>query len=272
MRHDAWLTPLQSSSDPGIVLLLFLGLFVLVGVVVAALGAAHLRTWLVLKRTSAVPPGDVSTGAVQVEGSADVAERNLVAPFTESECLALELEVETYQSDADGYSWETKFQKDQAVPFLVGDHAGRVAVDPDGAETSLATELQTVVDRDETPPDHVQRFLDQQGMEHESGSFGLGPLSLSAGDKHRFTERRLDVGEGVYVAGTAAMDRSIDGVSPVVQGDPDDSFRDRFSGIPFLVADTDEGAAQRRQLKKGLLQLTFGAIFAGIPVLFLFAG
>jgi hypothetical protein len=260
---------LQSSSDPGIGLLLFLGLFVVAGLAIAATGVAHLRTWVLLKRGSAVSPGDASTGPVQVEGTAAVADRNLVAPFTETECLAFELEVEKYRHDDDGSNWKTKVREDHAVPFLVSDHTGRVAVDPDGADTSLATEFRTVVDRDETPPDRVQRFLDQQGMEHESGSFDLGPLSLSTGDKHRFTERRLDVDESVYVSGEAVMDRSIDGITPVVEGTPHDSVRDRFRGVPFLVADTDEGAAERRQLKKALGRLVFGAIFAGIPLFFL---
>jgi hypothetical protein len=109
------------------------------------------------------------SGVVEVTGTATPLEETVVAPYTETECLAHEYKTEVKEHDHDqddaGTDWRTVDQGSGEVAFAVEDDSGTVAVDPSGAELSMADE------------------------------------QLSNNTHRRRIEERLDVGETVHVYG-----------------------------------------------------------------------
>lgn len=252
--------------------LLFLGVFLVVGLAIVAYGVANLWTYVQLKSMTPTDAHAVGSGTVEVEGEAAVGEHTIEAPFTGEDCLAYEFEVEEYHYDDDGSNWQTEVQGTETVPFRIEDGTGAVGVEPTASSLSVERDYRVDVGRDEQPPERVREFLEgRSDLDHETGSFDLGPVSIGTGDRRRFTERRLDPGTTAYVAGTAEPTTAVDGASPTVHG-PDASGRlGRLFGAPFVVADAGEDETEWRHLKLGIGSLLFGALFAAIP-LFVLSG
>lgn len=245
---------------------LFLGLFVLAGVAMLTYGVANLRTYLQLRSMTPTDAHTVGSGLVEVEGEAAVGERTLEAPFSGAECLAYEYEVERYDYDDDGSNWETRSQGTKTVPFHVQDETGTVGVKPTETGLSVARNFRTHVEADERPPDRIQAFLDDEAfVDHDTAMFDVAGITIG-GDKHRFTERRIDPGESVYVAGRAEPTTAVDGESPtVVDGTGGGRLASLF-GDPFVVADAGEDEAEWRHLKLGVAMVLVGLVFGGIPL------
>lgn len=260
---------LQIGGEPLWVLAL-LSLFLLVGLAFMTTGLLYVRRYVHMKRLEPVDAYEVDSGTVELEGTVHPGDRTLEAPFSGSECVAYEFEVEKYRHDDDGSNWKTKREGSAQEPFRVRDATGAVGVEPTADSLSLERDYRTVVGRGEDPPPRIQAFLDEEDtLDHDTGSFTLGPLSVETGDKHRFTERRLDPGQTVYVTGTADAMHAVAGETPSITPTEGDRLRSLFAD-PFIVADVGETHAQRRQLFGGLGALLFGLLFAAIPSVMLY--
>jgi hypothetical protein len=255
------------------------GVFALVGGLILLAGVGRLVAWGRLRLRAATAVSAARPGAVELVGTATTHETTLPAPFSAGDCLAYTYRVERYDPDDDGSNWDTVSEGSAGVPFLLSDHTGSVLVDPDGAELLFARSHRSEVDNDEEPPPVIGRFLEAETtVEHATGSISLGPLEIATGDRHRFTATRLDPGEPVYVAGEAVsvfdLDARPDGnYSHVVRrpGSRLPSLLRRLVAAPFVVADGDEAVAQRRLLRRGLLNAAFGAAFAAVGLFVLVA-
>lgn len=257
---------------PPLGMLAFLSLFVLAGLAIVGLGLSKLRALVQMLRIDGETVADVSTGPAEVEGTPSPLDETLEAPFTGTECLAYEIEVERYRHDDDGSNWHTVEDDDVSVPFEVRDGTGSVRVDPSDATLSLEDSYERVVDRDERPPDRIEEFLTYSDVEHETGSFEIGPIDVGTGDKHRFTERRLEPGGTAYVLGVAEYDSSVSTNLAFGVADRRDGLLGRLLGHPFVVSDAGESATRKRMALGGIVLLLFGAFFGGVPLLMVLGG
>jgi hypothetical protein len=246
-------------------ILLFGGLFLLVGLPLAAVGGSGLRKWWMMRR---MDPNStvVEPGLQEFEGRAHAVDGTVETPFTGSQSLISVTHVERYSSSGEGSNWDTVTKDVETVPFEVEQAGTRVAVDPEHANHLLTDEFQVDTrDTDDLPP-QVQDYVD--GNLDMGSTVELGPIELG-GRRHRFTEKRLDDGEEVYVMGPAKQDpASVPGGSDarlaIAPGER--AWRQRLLGDPFVVSDTGEEGAIERQFKSAVWILLFGILFAGAGV------
>jgi hypothetical protein len=250
----------------------FVSLFLLIGLAILGYGLLNVRTYAKIKLRTPTDAHAIGSGAVEVEGEAKAGNRTLEAPLTGKSCIAYEFEVEKYRHDDDGSNWHTRAQGAEVVPFRIADGTGVVGVEPTESSLSVERDYRVVVDRDETPPERVQAFVDgRDDLDHDTGSFDLGPLSVGTGDKHRFTERRLDPGMEAYVSGRAEPAVAVDGATPTVGDTGSGGVLGSVLAEPFVVADAGEDEVQWRYLKLGVGATLFGLLFSGIPAFMLTA-
>lgn len=267
----AWV-PVVRMAFPPLGMLAFLSLFVVAGLAVAGVGISKLQALVQMVRIDGETVTDVSTGPAEVEGTPSALDDTLEAPFTGTECVAYEVEVERYRHDDDGSNWHSVEEGDESVPFEIRDGTGSVRVDASDATLSLEDSYQEVVDRDERPPERIEEFLAGVDVEHDTGSFEIGPIDVGTGDKHRFTERRLEAGGTAYVLGVAGYDYSVSTDLTFGAAEGRDGVLGQLLGHPFVVADAGESATRKRMALGGLGLLLFGAFFAGVPLLMILGG
>ncbi|GCF14890.1 hypothetical protein Harman_28250 [Haloarcula mannanilytica] len=243
--------------------------FLAVGAVLLARGGRELRTVVHILRNDPVPVGSLDgyTGPVEITGTAVADEEagTVTAPFTGSKCLAYTYEVEEYRSSGKHSSWETLDEGQGGVDFVVDDGGARVRVNPDGADVRFESQSVTVSPGTELPErlaDYVERT---EAVEAQDGSVNLLVTEISLGNKQRFTERRLDVGEDVYVYGQAMRGPATEWGSNLVDavvGDGD--------GTPvFVISDTSERGTAWRIARGAITETVFGLVIvaAGVFVL-----
>jgi hypothetical protein len=231
----------------------------LAGVFLVLTGVGRLEVWRHLKAGSAVAPGDVTAGNVQVQGRIRPAADVLTAPLTGRDCVAYEHEIAVELATMSDSRWRTVDSSADLVPFLVADDDGTVAVVPEDADVSLPDSYEVTVDEDEDLPVTLQVSLEDHDVD------------VSPDDRVRFTERRFDRRHPVFVAGDADDTRQLDGVTPVVF-DPargDRSLRDRVTTFPFVVGPGGETQVERSYLLSGLARLGVGVACIPFGGLFL---
>lgn len=237
-------------------------------------GGRRLRTTYHILRNDPLDVHSVNghRGPVEVEGQAvpDEDRGTVTAPFTGATCLAYTYEVEELRSSGKNSSWHTLDEGQAGVDFLVDDGTGRVRVDPQGADIRLDGDSVTVSPGDELP-DRLARYVEStEAVDKQDGTVNLLVTEVNTGNKQRFTERRLDVGETVYVYGQATRGPSTGWGSSVV-----DAVIGDGNAIPtFVVSDTDERGTAWRFARGGLWRVTvglgilgFGAVAWGSAVL-----
>jgi len=90
----------------------------------------------------------------------------------------------------------------------VDDGDARVRVEPAGASLHFGDHV-TNVDPGDEPPERIRQFVAAtDDVDAQDRALNLGPLKLNLGNQQKFVERRLDVGETVYVYGEAFEERS----------------------------------------------------------------
>lgn len=242
--------------------LLFGGGFFLIGLAMVAFGGHGLRRWWTMRR---MDPNSmvVEPGVQEFEGRARAIDGTVTAPFTGSQSLLYNAEVERYSSSHNGSNWSTVNQDTEAAPFEV-DHAGpTVAVDPANADHFLTDEFQVDTKETENLPPRVQEYVDEN---LETGStIELGPIEVG-GQRYRFTEERLDDGEEVYVLGPADRNPGavpVDSDARLAVATAERDWLEQLTGDPFLISDTGEEGAKGRQLKQAVVVFLFGLVFGG---------
>jgi hypothetical protein len=265
-----------SVSDPT-TLLLVAGLVVLGLLVLALLAGAALMMlrWRHLSAADADTFRATLSGPLELVGTASVPPGgdSFRAGVSATECLVSELEVQTYESGSKGGgSWTTQESRTTTRPFHVETAGGTVRVEPDGATLVLDTRTVAELDGGEDATGRTAAVLEAIGVKRTTGSVDLGVTTLDYGDRTRLRERRVDVGETVYVAGTAVTDDSAVGGF----GGPDAVVREltgrsRLASLlafPFVVGDGGETAVRRYFLKRafwfGLLAVLFAAVWVAL--------
>lgn len=204
-------------------------------------------------------------GPVEIEGSASPLEETgtVTAPFSGSECVAYTYEVEELRSSGKSSSWHTLDEGMAGVDFLVEDETGAVRVDPDGADIRLEDHSTHLSPGDELPPRIEAYVRDTEDVEPQDTTVDLLVTELNLGNEQRFTERRLDVGETVYVYGQVRR-----GSTPAWGSRRVGAVVQDGAGVPlFVISDTDERGTAWRFARTGLVRVGLGGILLVVVVL-----
>ena len=263
------------------------GLLLLGGVI----GLAGISTFRGYFRMAGTDPTDVAavepgTDEVELSGSARPVRDPFTAPLSGKGTLAY-----NYKVRRRGQGWSDIVSEGDAVPFLLDDGTGEIVVDPRGARWTFEKETWEVDDGEE-PPGTIREFLERNDSDRLAAS-----EVVYDGDR-QFWERRLELGEDVYVYGPVragpAEDAPEGTVDPYVGAEEFDERavgttnvgailnRDFIPGIGdhrktltmggaseatiFTVSDTGEKAAQRRILKQGAILSVLGVAVAAAGV------
>jgi hypothetical protein len=234
-----------------------------VGVYLLIAGGRQLRTVYHILRNDPVPVRDLHghRGPVEIEGSAVESDDGTVtAPFTGSPCLAYTYEVEELRSSGKNQSWQTLDTGMGGVDFVVDDGTGRVRVDPSGADIHLESHSVTVPAGTELPDRLAQYVESTDAVEKQTRTVDIVITKLAVGNKQRFTERRLDVGEDVYVYGQATAGPTAEWGSNLV-----DALVGDGDGTPvFVISDTDERGTAWRIARTSIWRIGAGIGMVGI--------
>jgi hypothetical protein len=246
--------------------LFLVGLAVIAGYFVFT-GGRQLTTVFHILRNDPLPIRELHghRGPVEIEGQATEGEGGTVtAPFTGSSCLAYTYEVE----ERNGKSWRTLDEGMGGTDFVVDDGTGRVRVDPTGAEVHLESHSVGVPAGSELP-DRLAAYVDSTAaVDPPDKSVDLLLTEVTVGKQQRFTERRLDGGETVYVYGEASRGPATDWGSSLV-----DALIGTGDRTPvFVISDTDERGTAWRIARGSVLELGFGLVLFVAVVGTLFDG
>lgn len=205
-------------------------------------------------------------GPVEIQGTAVEGDDGTVtAPFTGSECLVYTYEVQELRSSGKSSHWKTLDSGQDGVDFVVDDGTDRVRVDPTGAAVHLGDHTVTVSPGTELP-DRLARYVEAtDSVEKQDRTVNLLVTELNVGNEQRFVERRLDVGEGVYVYGEASR-----GPAPEWGSNLVDAVVGAGETTPvFVISDTSERATAWRIAREGLVRLGFGLLVTLVVLVFL---
>ncbi|MDS0259454.1 E3 ubiquitin ligase family protein [Haloarcula sp. S1CR25-12] len=226
-------------------------------------GGRRLTTVYHILRSDPLPVRELHghRGPVEIEGRAVEGDDGTVAaPFTGSRCLAYTYEAEELRSSGKTESWETLDTGMGGVDFVVDDGTGRVKVDPAGADIHLESHSVTVPPHTELPERIARYVAATDGVDPQDGVVDLKVTQFKVGNKQRFTERRLDVGETVYVYGQARRGPSVEWGSDLV-----DALVGDGDGTPvFVISDTDERGTAWRIARGGLWRAGLGLFVAAV--------
>jgi hypothetical protein len=267
-------SPLGASPDTGTLLLL--SVLVVLGLLTLALLAGStlmLFRWRQLSASDADAFRATPSGPVELVGPASPAPESdsFRAGVSGIECLVSEIDVQSYQSSGQsGGSWVTEESRTTTRPFHVETPGGIFRVEPDGARLVLDSNIVDELDAGEDATGRTAAFLDAIGVERTTGSVDLKITKLDYGDRTRIREGRVDVGEEVYVAGSAVTDDptvgGFGGPDAVVRARPDRSRLQRLFDFPFVIGDGGEKAVRWHFLKRALGFAAVALLFGGVWV------
>lgn len=246
-----------------LIALLVGGVFLVIGLTQIARASSELRTVYHILSNDPIPIRDLPSrsGPVEIEGTAAVDDDHdpVRSIFTESQCLAYDYEVEEYRSSGKNSSWHTLDSGSEAVPFVVEDDTGAVRVSPDNAEFRFEDHTLRIEGGQE-PPERIRAYIERtDAVDPQDKSLDVVVTELDYGNDQRFTERRLDPGEDVYVYGTVGSGPGGEWGSRLV-----DAVIEDGPGIPeFVVSDTTERATARRIGKSAAVKAATGLLFGG---------
>lgn len=222
----------QASGDEGeLVLLVPMALLGLLGAYAVWRGASMLGQGYRIGSNDPIPVerARIADGVVEIEGTAHPLSETIESQYTDTECLAHEWKKQRQRTREgpegnERTTWRTTDEGSEAVPFLVRDESGEIAVDPEGATLSLSA--------DATRKRHdIQR-----------------------------TESRLEVGDEVHVYGqhrSVTEPREGLGDETVYVGDGDDVSTLRIS-------DSSATGSASRLIAKGAVILLVGGLLAAV--------
>ncbi len=176
-------------SPVGWVVLLMVGAAVVAGPWVLMLGVGRVRKGYRLFSTEPVGAGEVAAeqGVVEVQGTARALGETLSGRFSDRPAVAQSWHRERREESTDSegtkqVSWRTVDRGSDAVPFVVEDKTGRVAVDPSGAEISIT----------QSPVRKGGVMQDEEDL------------------PYRENEGRIEPGDEVFVHGKRRMAKSVE--------------------------------------------------------------
>src|SRR5262245_4769158 len=172
------------------------------------------RTRRLIEDTPRSKIGPMAMGLVEVEAQIANGSDHL-APFSGVPCAYWEITVEWLRMPG---AWPVAHCKASVHPFFVRDETGVALVLPKGAEIKGLRRLEETWFANELP-ENYERYL----KEHNLGS----PRNWER-SQIRFTERRLEEGEGVFLLGTAVpRSQALDVSQDVLPATGTDSAHER---------------------------------------------
>jgi hypothetical protein len=208
-----------------------------------------------LLRHDSLPVSDIygSKGPIQIQGrSVEGAEGTVTAPFSGSSCLLYTYELKKRRGTGANRLWEPIDEGRDSVNFVVDDGTGRVTVDPTGADVAIDDHSQTIKPGSKLPERLAEHVAQTPDIEPQDPN----PLSLvtdlTGGSPLRFTERRLEVDDDVFVYGQ------------VTRGNAgrfgSDTVADGAGTSPFVISDKNTAGTTWRIARRALLLLGFGVL------------
>ena len=199
-----------------------------------------------------------SGGLIELRGVARPVRGTLRSPFTDTPAIAYQYEVQEEQSSTSGSSWVTIDRGGEYLPFQLDDGSARVLIEPPGADFRLEEHERIDVDGGTTPPERIQRFIDDtDAVDCQHSTLDLRVVELRTGADRRFREFVLEPGEAVHVIGTARYETTVPrtagsvnaavGIDPrTLTGRPLSRVRHRLVGSPFVISDSTATRLGRR--------------------------
>jgi hypothetical protein len=244
--------------------LALLGLLAVAGYLLVV-GGRRLRTVFHILRSDPLPVRDLHghRGPVEIAGrAAEGDDGTVTAPFTGSQCLAYSSEVEELRSSGRSQSWQTLDSGMDGVDFVVDDGTGRVLVNPEGADIHLESQSVTVPAGTELPDRLAEYVAATDAVDPQDRTVNLLVTEITIGNRQRFTERRLDIGEDVYVYGQADGGPAVEWGSDLV----DAAVGDGGDTPVFVVSDADERGTAWRIARGGLWRAGVGVCLLAVAV------
>lgn len=199
------------------------------------------------------------SGPIEIEGTAAVATDHgtVRTPVTDTECLVYEYEVqETAPSDDGGLrNWETLDDGNDAVPFLLEDDTGAVIVDPAGADHRFEEHGMEFTPGEKPPRRIARRITSPDETDSQDGTEAPIVADFDYEETQRLIERRLGIGEEVYVHGDVDRDVTTEWGTAAI----DASIKDGADTPVFIVADSSEHGAAWQIAKRGLYETGYCA-------------
>lgn len=239
---------------------IFDGLVLLFGIGMVLHAGSILYHLSILLRLGRTDTGAIDKpGLVSVEGTIQkpLAEP-LESPFQrKSGCLAKWTVKEYTGHDLQvGGGWTDFGTGYEAVPFIIDDGSGPVAIDITGDEQLRVLELELpdydddpIYEQDvaETPPDHITEFLNEYEAEIRDHQGETRVPTTKSGDEQgdrRYYEQVLQSGDRIYVAGFAEVTENPDpdDVPATIIASPDKEL--------FYLSDREQKAAWKRRLAR----------------------
>ncbi|MFB6179455.1 MAG: GIDE domain-containing protein [Halorientalis sp.] len=245
-----------------------LALMVLVGVGMVVLGLFRLRIILRMYRIGTSDIASLTPGLGGVEGTAKEHQSTVTAPLSESACLAYSVEIEHYHHSSEHSDWNTVHTASDGEQFVVEDESSEVTVDPTACDLRTDASIEDVIEGVPSMPAAFEEYLETE--------------NVSRTGKNRFTEKRVDPGQDIYVFGPAVSDpesqtpytftlTSSDTGKPVpaeVNG-VRDWLRTYWqkSTSPLIIGPQNQFGVSLYYLIGSVFCIVFGVGFAGIPIL-----
>jgi hypothetical protein len=232
---------------------------VIIGIILAILGARSRKKLETIKATPTVSAADVarmakavSKARVEVNGNVE-ADNPLLSPRSNRPCVyyryKLEQRIERRERDSQGnyrteQHWDTVDDREEHIPFRIRDGSGACLVVPEGAEFVAETKMHEGYGR----PHETDRSTG--GV---VGDIIGGVLDSLDGDYenisgYRITESVIPVGQPVYVLGTTTQ-----GASGAAIG--------RGEG-PFIISHKMEEELSKKYKWNYVLQYIFAGLLA----------
>lgn len=249
--------------------------FLAIGGYVVLRGAAAPRLAYALLRTKRGTVGALMGGLparVCLVGTVEASDAGTVqAPFTGRDCVALDFEVQEFESEYNAAtktttsSWDRIHGGATDRPFVLADGSGRVRVNPAGAYLSLGVDDRIEVDGGDRPPERIRRYIEvSDAVDSEETRFDLGPFSINTGEDRRYVERRLEPGDEVLVVGRPVQARGDVGMVNA-------EVRATEAGL-LLVGDAGRRRILGRLLVGSLVSLLFGLVFVAVGLVAILVG
>jgi hypothetical protein len=243
IAHALAINDVPFDEPVGWVALVMTGLGVVVGPWILVLGVGRLRQGYRIFVNEPVGAGEahLEDGVVEVEGTAKPLDEVLEGRYTDEPALAHSWRRERREERTDDEgntrtSWDTVSSGDDAVPFLVEDATGEVAVDPTGATLSIA-----------------------EARVRSAGLFGSRIRFGRRNEEYREFEGRIEPGDDVHVYGQ--MRSATDGDGP---GGNRHCIGDGGEVSEFVVSDASEFRTVLRYFGQGLFLVVVAALW--IPI------
>jgi len=232
-------------------------------------GVLSLSRWRHLRKATTDRFRASLDGPIEVGGSARPASDSdsFQAAVSGTDCLVCEVKAQRYDSSSKGGgSWVTDEFRTTRRPFVVDSPAGAIRVEPDGADLVLDESIVDKLGGGEEATGRTAAFFDAVGIDRTTGSVDVGIAEVDYGTEYRVREGRVDVGEDIYVAGTALTNDptvgGFDGPDAVIRAPTDRSLSERLFGHPFVIGDEGEQAVRQHFFRRGLMFAGFGVLFA----------